>query len=79
MSLTESQSYSSEDSMADEPSTEQPTHYQTAPEDKISLAQKLIYGLGAFVKPCSSWLTGRPAPINRCAYRPFNGLYFRSY
>ncbi|MFT5577730.1 MAG: GPH family glycoside/pentoside/hexuronide:cation symporter [Paraglaciecola psychrophila] len=26
-----------------------PAHYQTAPEDKISLAQKLIYGLGAFV------------------------------
>ena len=24
-------------------------HYQTAPEDRISLAQKIIYGLGAFV------------------------------
>jgi len=49
MSLTDSQSYSAEDSMADEPSTEQPTHYQTAREDKIPLAQKIIYGLGAFV------------------------------
>ena len=26
-----------------------PTHYETAEQDKISLAQKLIYGLGGFV------------------------------
>ena len=25
------------------------THYETAPEDRISLPQKLIYGTGAFV------------------------------
>jgi GPH family glycoside/pentoside/hexuronide:cation symporter len=27
----------------------QPEHYETAPEDRISLPQKIIYGLGAFV------------------------------
>ena len=26
-----------------------PQHFETAPEDKISLSKKLIYGLGAFV------------------------------
>lgn len=27
----------------------QPEHYETAPEDRISIAQRLIYGLGAFI------------------------------
>ena len=26
-----------------------PEHYETAPEDRISVPQKIIYGLGAFV------------------------------
>lgn len=26
-----------------------PTHYQTAPEDRISISHRIIYGLGAFV------------------------------
>ena len=49
MSPTENQTFTAEDSAAVEPSQNHSTHYETAAEDKISLPQKLIYGLGAFV------------------------------
>jgi len=49
MSPTESQPFATEDEATIEPSQHVPKHYETAAEDRISLAQKFIYGLGAFV------------------------------
>jgi GPH family glycoside/pentoside/hexuronide:cation symporter len=49
MSLTENRKLLAEDNAGAESSIKHPAHYETAEQDKISLAQKLIYGLGGFV------------------------------